>query len=196
MEKCLLNEFLSLKSREPNVILRCNFCIFFLPRLCFQEVKRLAWHPKGDYFATIIGTGPTSQVVMHQLTKMRSQTPFKKVTMVESVLFHPLKPFLFVVTQRSIRIYDLSKQELKKTLLPSAKYLSCAAIHPGGDNVIAGSYDSRLCWFDLDSSARPYQTLRNHKQGVRQVAFHRKYPLFGSAGDDGSIIVCHGMVYR
>ena len=29
-----------------------------------------------------------------------------------------------------------------------------------GDNVIVGSYDCRLCWFDLDLSTRPYRTLR------------------------------------
>lgn len=29
-----------------------------------------------------------------------------------------------------------------------------------GDNVICGSYDSKLAWFDLDLSTRPYQMLR------------------------------------
>lgn len=29
-----------------------------------------------------------------------------------------------------------------------------------GDNVICGSYDSKLAWFDLDLSTRPYQLLR------------------------------------
>lgn len=29
-----------------------------------------------------------------------------------------------------------------------------------GDNVIVGSYDQRLCWFDLDLSVKPYKTLR------------------------------------
>lgn len=34
------------------------------------------------------------------------------------------------------------------------------ALHPKGDNLIIGSYDSRLNWFDLDLSAKPYKTLR------------------------------------
>lgn len=28
------------------------------------------------------------------------------------------------------------------------------------------------------------------------MAFHRHYPLFASGSDDGSVIVCHGMVYK
>ncbi|OWK49735.1 Ribosome biogenesis protein bOP1 [Lonchura striata] len=65
-----------------------------------------------------------------------------------------------------------------------------------GDNVICGSYDSKLAWFDLDLSTRPYRLLRHHGRAVRAVAFHRRFPLFASGSDDGSVIVCHGMVYR
>uniref|UniRef100_UPI000B4CA715 ribosome biogenesis protein BOP1 n=1 Tax=Lonchura striata TaxID=40157 RepID=UPI000B4CA715 len=64
-----------------------------------------------------------------------------------------------------------------------------------GDNVICGSYDSKLAWFDLDLSTRPYRLLRHHGRAVRAVAFHRRFPLFASGSDDGSVIVCHGMVY-
>lgn len=37
---------------------------------------------------------------------------------------------------------------------------------------------------------------RHHKKAVRGVAFHRTYPLLASASDDGSVIVCHGTVYK
>lgn len=33
-------------------------------------------------------------------------------------------------------------------------------VHPGGDNLIIGSYDKKLAWFDMDLSAKPYKTLR------------------------------------
>ncbi|GFO32932.1 ribosome biogenesis protein bop1 [Plakobranchus ocellatus] len=98
-------------------------------------------------------------------------------------------------TQQHIRIYNLVKQELHKKLQANCKYISCIDIHPGGDNLIIGSYDSRLCWFDLDLSTKAYQTLKYHKKALRQVAFHKHYPLFASASDDGSIIVSHGKVY-
>lgn len=37
---------------------------------------------------------------------------------------------------------------------------------------------------------------RHHKAALRAVAHHAHYPLFASGSDDGSIIVCHGMVYN
>lgn len=37
---------------------------------------------------------------------------------------------------------------------------------------------------------------RHHKAALRSVAFHPSYPLFASGSDDGSVIVCHGMVYK
>ncbi|OQV24480.1 Ribosome biogenesis protein BOP1 [Hypsibius exemplaris] len=160
-----------------------------------KKVTSISWHGKGDYFSTVAGDSG-GQVVLHQLSRLRSQTPFKKLTLVQKALFHPLKPFFFVCTQRSVRIYDLSKNLLKKVLQPSCSTVSSIAIHPKGDNVLVGSYDSRLCWFDLDSSVKPYQTLRHHNNGVRQVVFHNRYPLFASCSDDGSVIISHGMVYN
>lgn len=64
-----------------------------------------------------------------------------------------------------------------------------------GDNLIIGSYDLRLSWFDLDLSTKPYKTLRYHKKAIREVVFHPRYPLFASASDDATVIVSHGMVY-
>ena len=37
---------------------------------------------------------------------------------------------------------------------------------------------------------------RSHKKALRQVAFHRHYPLFASASDDGTVIVCHGRIFK
>ena len=65
-----------------------------------------------------------------------------------------------------------------------------------GDNLIIGAFDCRLCWFDLDLSVRPYKTLRYHKQALRDVCYHPKYPPFASRGDDATVHVFHGMVYN
>lgn len=35
---------------------------------------------------------------------------------------------------------------------------------------------------------------RHHKEALRAVAFHPRYPLLSSGPDDGSVIACHGMV--
>ncbi|GBP58969.1 Ribosome biogenesis protein BOP1 homolog [Eumeta japonica] len=70
------------------------------------------------------------------------------------------------------------------------------AVHPAGDNLLVASYDRKCMWFDLDLSSKPYQTLRLHGSAVRAVTFHKRYPLFATAGDDHNIIVSHGMVYN
>ncbi|KAK3697446.1 hypothetical protein RRG08_031210 [Elysia crispata] len=161
-----------------------------------QEITHFTWHAKGDYFATVQKGSKGQSVLIHQLSRRQTQAPFSKPKgLVQRVMFHPVHPYFFVATQQHIRIYNLVKQELHKKLQANCKYISSIDIHPGGDNIIIGSYDSRLCWFDLDLSTKPYQTLKYHKKALRQVAYHKHYPLFASASDDGSIIVSHGKVY-
>ncbi|KAH6827491.1 Transducin/WD40 repeat-like superfamily protein [Perilla frutescens var. hirtella] len=63
------------------------------------------------------------------------------------------------------------------------------------DNVIVGSKDGKLCWFDMDLSSRPYKVLRCHPKDITRVAYHRSYPLFASCSDDCTAYVFHGMVY-
>ena len=48
------------------------------------------------------------------------------------------------------------------------RLLSTIDIHPRGDNLIAGSYDKRVLWHDLDLSATPYKTLRYHEKPLDQ----------------------------
>ncbi|XP_065066658.1 ribosome biogenesis protein bop1-like [Rhopilema esculentum] len=161
-----------------------------------KVIEQGAWHKKGDYFALVLADGGSQSVVIHQITKRKSQMPFKKPGgLVQCVQFHPIKPFLYVATQSFIRIYHLQKQELIKKLASGVKWISSMDVHPQGDNLIIGSYDKRLCWFDIDLSAKPYKTLRHHKKAVRQVKYHQRYPLFASASDDGSVIICHGKVF-
>ncbi|KAM9838289.1 ribosome biogenesis protein bop1 [Aulostomus maculatus] len=163
-----------------------------------KAVHQVTWHAKGDYLASVMPDHSSHlQVFIHQMSRRRSQNPFRKNKgLVQCVSFHPIRPYFFVATQRSIRIYNLVKQEMTKKLQANSKWISSMAVHPGGDHVICGSYDCRLTWFDLDLSTKPYKMLRHHKKAVRGVAYHRLYPLFASASDDGSVIVCHGTVYN
>ncbi|XP_074059186.1 ribosome biogenesis protein BOP1 [Macrotis lagotis] len=162
-----------------------------------KPVKQVTWHGRGDYLATVVEAAEHTQVLMHQVSRRRSQSPFRRSHgQVQCVAFHPSRPFLFVASQRSLRLYHLLRQELTKKLMPNCKWVSSLAVHPQGDNVICGSYDSKLIWFDLDLSTKPYKVLRHHKKALRAVAFHPRYPLFASGSDDGSVIVCHGMVYN
>ncbi|OBA14117.1 uncharacterized protein OGAPODRAFT_102036 [Ogataea polymorpha] len=161
--------------------------------------KRVSWHRRGDYFVTVSPEGGNkTSVLIHQLSRHATQSPFRKSKgIVMDAKFHPSKPVLVVMSQRYIRIYNLQQQQLEKKLLPGARWLSCLDIHPrGGDHILAGSYDKRVLWHDLDLSATPHKTLRYHEKAVRAVAFHKGgYPLFCSASDDGSVHVFHGTVY-
>lgn len=160
-------------------------------------INQITWHYKGDYFAVVMPNGKNRSVVIHQLSKGQSQVPFRKSKgLVQKVLFHPIKPYLFVGTQKYIRVYNLIKKELTKKLISTCNQLSSMDVHPKGDNLLIGSYDNKLCWFDLDLSSKPYKTLKYHRDSVRQVSYHRSYPLFASASNDGKITVSHGMVYK
>ncbi|KAB8339127.1 hypothetical protein FH972_022063 [Carpinus fangiana] len=159
-------------------------------------VKVISWHRRGDYFATVSPAGQSNSVAIHTLSKHMTQLPFRRLKgLAQSCQFHPTRPIFFVATQRMIRSYDLSRQELLKTLQPGARWISSFDVHPGGDNLIVGSYDKRLLWMDLDLSTRPYKTLRYHPRAIRAVRFHHGgYPLFADASDDGSLQIFHGKV--
>ncbi|GMG20355.1 unnamed protein product [Ambrosiozyma monospora] len=164
-----------------------------------STIKKISWHRRGDYFVTVSPDGGNrASVLIHQLSKHASQSPFRKSKgIIMDAKFHPSKPNLIVMSQRYIRIYNLQFQQLEKKLLPGARWLSCLDIHPrGGDHILAASYDKRVLWHDLDLSSTPYKTLRYHEKAVRAVSFHKGgLPLFCSASDDGSIHVFHATVY-
>uniref|UniRef100_M4B711 Ribosome biogenesis protein BOP1 homolog n=1 Tax=Hyaloperonospora arabidopsidis (strain Emoy2) TaxID=559515 RepID=M4B711_HYAAE len=161
-----------------------------------SDVKDVAWHHKGDYLSTVSPGAGSGAVLIHQLSKRKTQNPFQKsLGQVQCILFHPSKPFFFHATQRHVRVYNLVKQSIVKKLSSGVKWISSMAVHPNGDHLLVGSYDRRLCWFDLDLSSRPFKTLKYHEKAVRDVSFHAKYPLMASASDDGTIHIFHAMVY-
>ena len=110
-------------------------------------------------------------------------------------MFHPSRPYLFVVTQQHVKLYHLVEQKLVKRLLSGCKWLSSIDVHPSGNHVIIGSYDRRVVWFDLDLSSTPYKTLKFHEKAVRDLCFHKRYPLMASASDDGTVHIFHSAVY-
>lgn len=157
--------------------------------------RTLSWHRKGDYIACVGRDGNSGTVVVHRMSHRLSQTPFKKASLVQAVKFHPTRPFFLVATMHNVRVFNLSLQEMVKTLKPGVSWISSIDIHPSGDHVLVTSYDRRVCWFDLDMSTRPFKTVRNHEKAVRVAKYHPRLPLFADASDDGFVHVFHGMVY-
>ncbi|KAK8830975.1 hypothetical protein WA577_003675 [Blastocystis sp. JDR] len=163
-----------------------------------SPVKDINWHHKGDYVAVNASDASSSLVYIHQLSKKHSQIPIAKLKgLVQRVQFSPAAhPYLFVATQTEVKIYNLVKQTLVNKLKTGCKWVSTMAIHPCGDNLIVGSYDARLSWFDLDLASTPFKTLRYHKKAIRNAQFHAHYPLMSTCSDDGTVHVFHDTVYN
>ncbi|KAK1260134.1 hypothetical protein QJS04_geneDACA002288 [Acorus gramineus] len=159
-----------------------------------KSVSKVEWHRKGDYFTTVVPD--TRAILIHQLSKKLTQNPFKKLHgLPVSAVFHPTRSIFFISTKKNVRVYDLLKQKLIKKLEAGVREISSIAVHPAGDNVIVGSREGKICWFDMDLSSQPYKILNCHPKDVTNVAFHRSYPLFASSSEDCTAYVFHGMVY-
>lgn len=78
----------------------------------------------------------------------------------------------------------------------NCKWVFSLVVYFVGDNVICGSYDSKLVWFDLDFFIKLYRMLRYYKKVLWVVVFYFWYLFFVLGLDDGSVIVCYGMVYN
>lgn len=97
-------------------------------------MTQVTWHARGDYLAVVLASAGHTQVLLHQLSRRRSQSPFRRSHgQVQCVAFHPLRPFLCVASQRSVRLYHLLRQELTKKLMPNCKWVSSMAVHPAGE---------------------------------------------------------------
>jgi ribosome biogenesis protein ERB1 len=66
-----------------------------------------------------------------------------------------------------IKKYNLAELKLEQKLTTGVKWISSFDIHPGGDNLIMGSYDKRVSWFDMDLSTKPYKVLRYGQSDLR-----------------------------
>eukprot|EP00928_Gymnodinium_smaydae_P020453 TRINITY_DN17902_c0_g2_i1.p1 TRINITY_DN17902_c0_g2~~TRINITY_DN17902_c0_g2_i1.p1 ORF type:complete len:733 (-),score=140.95 TRINITY_DN17902_c0_g2_i1:349-2547(-) len=165
------------------------------------DAQQLTWHAKGSYCAAVSpkAHAPSNQCIIHALQQQKSMRPFAKLKggSVQSCAFHPSKPHFLVATKTSVRIYDLQKQQPLKQLVSGAKWISSISVHPTGDHVIAGSYDRRIVWFDLDFASKPYKTLQYHDRAVRRATFHPgKFPLMAASSDDGTVSVLHAKVFN
>lgn len=163
-----------------------------------HNVKQFVWHQKGDYFATLQPDGNTSSVLLHQLSRWRSQIPFSRAAVkVTALSFHPKHAYFYICCQGRIRVYSLTEKKSIRSIRTnsSSEWISSIAVHPTGDHFIVGSHGKRITWYEMECTNRPY-TLRYHHGAVRSVAFHNKYPLFASSSDDGRVIVTHAMVYK
>jgi len=116
---------------------------------------------QGDYLASVCRVAASRSVSIHQVSRRRSQRPFKRnIGLVQCVTFHPTKPMFYCANQRNIRVYNLLTQTLEKKLVSGCKWISSIDMHATGDHLIVGSYDKKVVWFDLELSSQPFKILR------------------------------------
>ena len=178
-----------------------------------HPIVSVAWHSKGDYFCSVCSDSNNSIVQVHLLSKQRSQNPFKRATkgLVRQAIFHPFKAHLLVAWQKCIKIFNLApaanEQPLLKRVNVGVASISWMDIHQAsGGHLLVASHDSRVMWFDLDlmgsastssdSVDTAYKNMRYHKEAVKCVKFHPRFPFFASCGDDATIQLFHGRVWE
>jgi ribosome biogenesis protein ERB1 len=69
------------------------------------------------------------------------------------------------------------------------------SIHKNGDNILAGSKDGKVAWFQLDLSDKPYKLMDYHGDKIKIVQFHSNYPLFSSCSRNGKLLIYHATIY-
>ena len=224
----------------------------------FKSVRQVTWHARGDYFATVMPEGGNRSVMIHQLSKWRSQVPETHhnhlVSIVQCFRFHSANPrvwcsvfcstpsdqccswrlsrmcecmiwwsrissrnwslepsgsvplqfiqvinnnhHLYLIIFNARKFYLHLRQYFSGFFSQKAWNCLTWSLITGGDNLLVGTYDKKVQWFDLDLSTMAYQVLRYHTNAVRDVQYHNRYPLFASCSDDNNITVSHGMVYN
>ena len=119
--------------------------------------------------------GASQSVVVHQLSKRSSQNPFRKNKgKVTNCAFHPTQPLLLVASETNVKVYNLVRQALTKTLLAGGGVITAMHIHPSGDHVLVGTEDKRCLWCAAPRAETPLPKRKRKKT---------KTP-FGDCSDD------------
>lgn len=78
-----------------------------------NQVEQVVFHAKGEYFGSLApkASKRNEQILVHHFLKSESSKPFQKSKGdMQKILFHPKKPFMFLVTHKNTYIYNLQSQ--------------------------------------------------------------------------------------
>lgn len=157
------------------------------------EMRQCVFSQTGTFLAIL---GQSRHIFIYNTSTWEFRTPITSAkSYIQSIKFHPTKPWFIVATQHHILVFDLINKVKLLTLRSHVQWISSIDVHPRGDHIIASSFDGKSFWFDTELQAEPFKTLRTHTAAVRDIAFHRRFPLFATASDDTNIYVFHGQVY-
>jgi ribosome biogenesis protein ERB1 len=77
-----------------------------------NNISQVMFHKKGEFIATLTPKASNNnQVFIHSLKKGKSQRPFVKAKSdIQRILFHHLKPILFLATKQTVWVFNLQTQ--------------------------------------------------------------------------------------
>lgn len=161
-----------------------------------NRIASASLHRKEDYLCIVTKKQDDSRnlEVIHITHCRHTKISIRAKSKIQKVLFHNVKPFLFIMTVSHVFVFDLQKQSVKKKLVSGCKFLSNMALHRTGDHLIVCSYDRQVLWFDLDSNEFPFKKMKIHNLAVRGVTFSPNMNLMASCSDDGKVIVQYAKV--
>jgi ribosome biogenesis protein ERB1 len=70
------------------------------------------------------------------------------------------------------------------------------SLHRGGDNIIAGTKDGKVAFFQIDMSTEPFKILDYHGDKIKGVHFHNHYPLAISSSRNGKLLIYHFNIHE
>ena len=68
------------------------------------------------------------------------------------------------------------------------------SVHKGGEDLIVGTKDGKVAWFQLELSEKPFKIMEYHQDKIKNVSFHSQYPLFSSCSKNGKLLLYHATI--
>lgn len=158
--------------------------------------RSLHWHHRGDYIATVSSIQSYQSVIIHKISSNTSKYLFTKfIGNIKIAQFHPSEPIIIICTLKTIFIYNIKLNKLIKKFQTPCNQITTLCIHPDGKNLLIGSQNNRIYWYEYTISKRPTFTLNNHSDYISCIKFHKKYPLFFTSSHDGTVHIFHYTIY-
>ena len=78
-----------------------------------------------------------------------------------------------------------------KKFVSNLNTITNISLHKGGDNIISGTKDGKVGFFQIDMSTEPLKILDYHGDKIKSVDFHSTYPLAISSSRNGKLLIYH-----
>jgi len=91
-------------------------------------------------------------------------------------------------TNDVIKVLDINKDEVVKTLSGHSREILCIALHPGGRFLASGSRDNNVILWDLHTG-KALKILEGHNDNVNFISFSPNGKFLAGASDDNYVVM-------